>query len=648
MALKWLRDNLKSLTWILWVVIFVFVALIFFGWGGINQQRQDTQDNVAATVGGEQVTYGEFAQQYRSLENFYRQTFGEQFNSELAKQLNLPVQALDQVINRKILLIEARKAGLRVSDQEVSQTILEYPIFKTEAGHFVGDQEYQRIIRRSLRQSVQEFEASVREELLLGKLNALLAKTAYVSDAEVEQAYRKDAEKAKIRFVHLPASEFIQQVTVEPAAVEAHFTAHRAEYEVPAQRVVQYIVVDAAEMRRQIDVPEADLKTYFDQHSDEFKVEEQVRARHILKRVTPDQPEAQAEAVLLAARKRIEAGEDFTALASQLSEDEGTASRGGDLGLFARGAMVKPFEDAAFAAPVGTLVGPIKTDFGYHLIRVEEHQTGGLEPFEKVRERIRARLLGERVDELAEAKIRDLAQRIEKDKLTSEEQLQKLAQEESLKLETTQPFGRNDVVPGIGRVQPFLKAAFELEAGKTSAPIKIPRGWAILALKETRAPRLPELSEVRTKVEADVKQERMKSASLLRLRELRQSNATLDAIAATLSLEVKDSEEFGRQGTIGILGRVPEVANAALSLEVGQLGGPFATTNGAVLFEVVERKKFDGAAFAAAKEQTRQRTESERLNQILASLIELRRKDLEPQYDPRLLKEFGIQGQEMG
>lgn len=651
MALKWLRDNLKSLAWVLWIVIFVFIGLVFFEWGGVNR-APDSRGVIAAVVGDEQVTYGEFEDEYRNLESFYRQTFGEQFNAELAKQLNLPVQALDRAINRKILLMEARRAGLRATDQEVGEMILTFPVFQDENGKFVGEQKYEEFVRRGLRTTVEAFEESIRDEVVLGKLDDLLSRTAYVSATAVEKAYREEVERAKIRFIQLPAAEFSDEVTVGDTELESFFADTRDDYEIPAQRIASYLLLDTAELRREIEIPEEELRAYYEDNSADFERPEQVQARHILIKVTPDQNEADAEQRLLAAKRRIEGGEDFAVVAAEVSEDEGSASRGGDLGNFGRGSMVKPFEDAAFNAEIGQLVGPIRTDFGYHLIEVQARQPGGVQPFEQAKVVARARLLGERVEEIAESKIRDVAQQIETKELTTEEELRQLAEAEGLKFETTEPFGRNDVIPGIGRVPAFSSAAFDLEVGEISEPVQISRGWSILRLQEARDPRLPELDEVRERVQADLKQQKMAAASLARLQEVRSRLAAgeggLDEVAGELGLEVKESNEFGTKTAITGLGQNPQLAEAALALEPGQIGGPFETAGGAVLFEVVERKTFDPEAFGEAAEEKRRELREQRLNEIRTALIQKRRRELEPQYDSQVLANFGIEGQELG
>ncbi len=644
MALKYLRDNLKSLTWILWGVVAVFIMLIFFEWGGVNDRRTGGGTDVAATVGDEEITYAEFRQQYRNLEDRYRQTFGEQFNRELAKQFNLPVQALDQLINRRILLMEARDIGLRATDSEVRDAILQYPAFLDEDDNFVGNERYQQILRAN-RMTFLDFETSLRDDVLLNKLNAILAQTAYVSDAEVEESYREQAERAEIRFVQLPASEF-SEVTASRAQIESYFAEHETDYELPEQRTVDYLLVDTVQLRREIEVPEEELKAYFDDHQDEFTREEQVRARHILLRITPDRPAELAESELEVARQRIETGEEFAAVAKEISEDESNKDQGGSLGFFGRGRMVPAFEEAAFNAAAGELIGPVKTDFGYHLIEVQDKRAGGLRPFEEVQAAVRSRLIGERVQEIAESKIQDLAQRIETQELSSDEQLEALATDEGLSWQTTEPFGTGDNVTGIGRAPDFNDAAFELAKGQVSPPVKLPRGWALQRLQEIQPPRLAPLDEVEDQVRQAVEQQNRKAAAVRRLQEMRaavKAGGAFEALASELGLEVQESSEFGRFGSIAGLGANREVIDSALALNNGQWGKPVETNLGAVLFQVTARTEFDPIEFENEKIETRASQQAERLNQLIASLIELRRRDLTPQYDKQVLANFGLE-----
>lgn len=649
MALKYLRDNLKSLTWVLWLVVAVFILLVFFEWTGFNQQPM-ASNQVAATVGGEKITYDEFRRAYRNLEDRYRQTFGERFNRDMAAQLNLPVQALDGLINQRILLLEAKKLGIEATDAEVRAAIRE--LFQDENGRFVGVEDYRRILRNA-RLSVDEFEDSMRDDVLAAKLNDVLAGAIYVTDAEVERSYRDQNEQATIRYVHLRPDQ-IDEVAVDDEEVAAYFEANRADYELPEQRVIDYLLVDTIGLQQQLEIPEAELRAYYDSNPDTFTREERVRARHILMRVTPDRPAEQAEQALLEIRRRIESGEDFAALAREVSEDDGSGARGGDLGYFGRNRMVKPFEDAAFSAPLNQVVGPIRSEHGFHLIQVLDRQEGGLQPFETAKNVARARLLSERVQEIAEAKAQDLRNRIQSGSEDVETQMRQLAEEEDVTLTTSEPFGVDGEITGLGRVPAVSRAAFELLPGAVSEPIRVPRGWAIVRLDEIVPPRLPELVEVEDEVRRAVETEAKRARALERLREMRNALGseitaeTFAEAAAERGLEVEDSASFGRQGNLPGLEPDREVIETALELGEGELGGPLATDDGAVLFVVTERVRFDPETFAAEKDAVRERLTFERLNEFRASLIAERRNELAPQYDKQVFENFGIEPPQQG
>ncbi len=644
MALKYLRDNLKSLSLVLWGVIGVFVLLVFFEWGGYND-RQGGRDEVAAWVGDDEVTFAEFQNHYRQLENYYRRTFGESFNQDLVKQLNLPKQALDQLIERKILLMEARKIGLKATDNEVQKTILDIPVFKDEAGQFIGAEEYRKLLR-SNRLTVDEFESSVREDVLLDKLETILQGTSYVSDKALEDAYRETAEQAKIRYYQLPANQF-GEVTASDEEVAAYFEDHQEDYALPEKRVVSYLLVDKLKLRRTIELPEEELKAYYDSNPEEFTREEQVRARHILLKVNADRTSDQAEQELLAIRQRIEGGEDFAEVAKEVSEDEGTASRGGSLGFFGRNQMIKAFEDAAFAAEIGELVGPVKTDYGFHLIDVQDHRPGGPQPFENVKAQIQNRLVGEQADTLAANKADELLAELEALESVSAESLAARAEQDSefLTFETTEPFGQSDNIAGIGRSPEFNASAFDLQEGGLSKTIQLPRGWAVLHLDEIQPPRTPELAEVEGKVRQAANLEKRKKEAEARLESIRQeleSGADATETLASLGVEPTESEEFGRFGFITGLGNNREIIDTALESEVGAWGGPVLTNQGAVLFEVIERKHFDAEEFESQKDSTRGQVEGQRLSEIRRSLIELRSRDLTPRYSQQVLDNFEI------
>lgn len=646
--LKALRQNLRYLHWILWLVIAVFVIFIFLDFGtGVGNFGGGNQAN-AATVGGERITRVEFQRAYRRMEDQARQLYGEQFTPEVATQLRLPVRALDELITRRILLDEARRLGLRATDGEVRRQILADGSFKDESGRFVGDETYRQILGQ-MGTTRNAYEREVREQVLLEKLVNTLRANLWVSDQEVERSYREQVEKAKIKYLVAPRNQFAQAADVPQGEVAAYFNSHKEELRLPAQREVAYLTVESAKLLPQVNEDEAAMRRYYQEHIQEYTQQEQARARHILAKVDDEHPEAAARARIEQARRRIEGGEDFAKVAGELSEDEGSKASGGDLGLFGRDQMVKEFSDAAFAAEPGKLVGPVRSDYGFHLIEVTEKRPAGQRTFEQVRGEIGGRLVGERVREIAEAKARELSQRLIAEKPKGPEALEALAkQDPTLTYALSGKFGQSDPIPGIGPAPGFTGAAFALEKGKVSEPVQVPRGWAVLYLKDVHEPRVPELSEVEPRVRALLARQKQEALAMDRLKRARSEMAagkSLEDVAKELGTQVQESPEFGAQGMIPGLGMSSDLARAALALQPGQAGGPVAAGPGAVLFEVTERKSWNPQEFQANREATRERLEQEQLGRLLASLLEQRRRDLGVEYDRELLQSLGLTGE---
>jgi peptidyl-prolyl cis-trans isomerase D len=660
--LKVLRDNLKYLSWVLWVVIAVFILFVFVDFGTL-MPGGGAPTEVAAKVGDEEVTFGELQRTYRNMESFYRQTYGDRFTPELAEQLQLPRQALESLVNRKIQLAEAKRVGLEVSDAELSREILAMPAFTKPEGGFVGDELYRRTLQ-SNGITVPEFEESLRQDLMIQKLQNILEQNLYVTDEEVEEAYREQVERAKIRYFQVAESEFADQVEISDEEVANAYAEHKAEYRLPERRKVAYLLVDQNRLRSQINVDESELFTYYQDHQEDFNRDEQVRARHILLS-TSQRTREEAQREMAAIRRRIEGGEDFAAVAREVSEDPGSKDRGGELGFFGRGQMTPEFEEAAFNAQVGDLVGPIDTPFGVHLIEVEGHREGGVRPFAEVRSQIQLRLATERMPAEAKRRIDAAVAQLhgeapEAVPAAAEEgsegettvsadpevrQMEALAPPgDPLVFAEPEPFARDAVVPGLGRDQAFLDTVFSLEPGQLSDPVETQRGWAVVYLEQVLEPRDQELAEVEATVRQQLTQRKQKQLAVDRLAEAKEEiegGKSLDQVAEELGQTVEETTEFGPKNVVPGLGYNPRIAQAAFTLDVGEVGGPFESRQGAVLIEVADRTSWDPQAFENAKEETRSRLEGDKLNRLLSSLVRERRRVMDIRYAPQLETELG-------
>jgi len=658
--LKVFRDNLKYLSWVLWVVIAVFVLFVFVDFGGVTGGLSGGGAGAAATVGGEAVSYEDLQRHYRNLEDYYRRTFGEAFTPEVAEQFGLRRQALEQAVDQVVLLGEARRLGLEIGDDEVREELLDIPWLQDEQGRFVGTEEYRNRLRR-IGYTPEGFEQAMRQEMLLEKLNRILAESVYVTDSEVERAYREGVERAAIRYVQQPAAGLAEGYQPSREELAAHLETNVEDFRLPEQRRVSYLLVDTARVRGQVEIAEAEVRAYYDEHPDEFTQEEQVEARHILLRVGQDSTEPgdleardvrrqRARAELAAIRARIEGGESFAEVATEVSEDPGSAARGGSLGYFGRNRMTPEFEQAAFDAPRGELVGPIETPFGVHLLEVTGRREAGLQPFEEAAPRIRARMLGERVLEAAEQKAQELSQRlrVEGDQVSPATLRSTAEGDEALLYQQVEPFGRDDLIPGIGRSAEFVAAVFGLDPGRLSEPVRVPRGFALAVVEEVLEPRAPALEEVEAEVRRSLEQERRQQLAMERLgnaaADVAEGKATFDEVAAQLGLEIQESGEFGRGGAIPGLGQQTAIADAAMALAEGEIGGPYGTAQGAVLFQVTSRTAWDPEEFAAERAATRERLEQERLGRLLSALIEQRKLELGVNYDAALVEDLGLAG----
>jgi peptidyl-prolyl cis-trans isomerase D len=648
--LKAFRDNLKRLMWILWVVIAAFILLVFVDFGGAGFQRQEQSDRTAATVGGETISIDDFKRQYQQSERQMQSIYGANYTPELGRQLGIAVQALDGLIAKHILTAEAERMGLAVTAEELRTAILEIPGFKNESGVFIGQEDYQQTLRAN-GFTVADFEDELRSQLLVQKLRDVLSQTLYVTDQEIESSYRDQVERASIRYVQVDAARFSATAAPSAAELDTYFQAHRTDFRIPERRTVDFLVVEPRLLRATIQLEESELRAYYDANVAEFTEEQQVRARHIL--LTADGPEAVA-----AARTRIEdlkrrlgAGEDFASLARQFSQDETTKDRGGELGFFSRGRYNPQLEEAAFAAKPGDLVGPIETDLlsqtGVELIEILDRREGGTADFESVRPRIQSRLLNDRSQAAADNAAKELAAKIEEDDVTTAEGMRALAQgREGVAFESAGPFTRDDNVAGFGRGTAFTAKAFELERGKISEPIQVSRGWVILRVAGIEEARLPELAEVEQKVRDAAQVEKAKESALAAMKEsadkVRGGAATLDQVATELGVEVKSTGSFNRSAPIGELGREPALSEAVFALDAGGVGGPVATRAGAVIFQVDELAKGDPGELATRRDELRQQVTTERLENLLLSIIEERREKLEVHYNQQLLESFGV------
>lgn len=399
--------------WLKWSLALVCLAFIVFYIPDFLQSPEAGAgpNDVIAEVEGHRITAGEFRRIYSRQLQMYQAAYGGNLSEQLLRQLGIDRQILQQMVDEQAALAEARRQGLTVTDAEIRARIVTLPAF-LENGRFIGEERYKQLLRLQRPPLTHvEFEENLRRSILIDKLRAAVTDWVMVSDAEVEEEYRRRNEQVKLELVTFQAASFRDTVTVTDADLAKHFEAQNKDYRIPEKRKIRYVLLDVQALRSQIAVSPQDVERRYNDNIEQYSTPEQVHASHIL--LKTEKAEAavrkQAEAVLAKAR----AGADFAELATRYSEDEGSAKQGGDLDYFGRGQMVPEFEQAAFSLEPGSISDLVKSSYGFHIIKVIDKRPALTRSLDEVRQAITDQLQLERAQARADQLAGELASEID-------------------------------------------------------------------------------------------------------------------------------------------------------------------------------------------------------------------------------------------
>ncbi|KPJ55503.1 MAG: hypothetical protein AMJ42_06705 [Deltaproteobacteria bacterium DG_8] len=377
--LGWMRKQTRS--WFVYVAfgIIIIVFVFFYGWG----RRGGGEQAIVALVNKQKITRKLYNEAYENLLTISRSIYKRSLSEEEMKQLRQ--RALDELIDRTLMLQEVGRLGLTVSLDEVRREIANTPTFQ-RGGTFNKDL-YLRQLAAS-RMTPGEFEKVMKVNILISKLTDVLQETTRLSDKELFALYKLENERISLKFLKLRASDFEGKVEVSSEEAKEHYKSTKERYRVPVRVKARYLSFDPKLYREKVEVTPGQIEEFYRINEDRFMHKERARARHILIEVkgeeggeTEEEAKKRAEEI----RERIEKGEDFSQLAKSLSQDVASASKGGDLGYFERGQMLKTFEDVVFSLKPGEISPVVRTPRGFHIIKAVDFQEERLEPLEKVR-----------------------------------------------------------------------------------------------------------------------------------------------------------------------------------------------------------------------------------------------------------------------
>ncbi len=390
-------------------IVQVVLALIIlpFAFWGVDSYRKSGGAAPLATVNGEKIGQHEFDNALNQQQQRIREMAGPNFDPAFFDKPEIKHSILDSLVTQHLLGIEARNADLSLTDEQLAQIIASIPAFQVE-GKF-DKQRYEEVLRDK-GMNRQEFESRVRQDLLTRQLTDAYTQNGYSSNAVAANLIRLSEQTRVVAVANLDADAFTKQVKLPDEAINDYYTKNAHEFQLPERANVEYVVLSADSLLPQVTVPEEEAKQYYEDHLSEFGTQEQRQAAHILIGVPKQASDAEKQAAKAKAEdilKQVkQAPAKFAALAKQYSEDPGSAANGGDLGLFGRGAMVKPFEDSVFSLKAGELSDLVQTDYGFHIIKLVAIKPAKVQSYGEVRgmivQRLKLQHANDKFAELAE------------------------------------------------------------------------------------------------------------------------------------------------------------------------------------------------------------------------------------------------------
>jgi peptidyl-prolyl cis-trans isomerase D len=490
-------------------------------------------------------------------------------NMDFLKQVGIPRQLLNQLITEQLLMQEAEKFGFNVSDRELRDRLLAYPVFQQMGGKFNMDV-YARVLQQS-GLTVDEFEESERTQLIVDKLRHLITDGIIVSSSEVEEYYRNNNETVTLDYVLFDPVETEKATTVDEAALKKYYETNKQKFTTTEQRRVKYVLVDVNKIRASSKLTDEDLRQYYEQNRTRYFVSDRTRMSHILFRTTGKSADEieKIHQKALEALSKARSGADFSQLAKEYSEDPGSKDRGGDLGWMDQNTQfVSEFKQAALSLGVGAISDLVTTQFGFHIIKATAHETAHTQSFEEAKELIRPTLMAQKTDRDAMA----LANQIYAAVVAKPEALDAIAQQFGATVRETPPFAMGDAVPDIGTNPDFERKVFATAVNKVGDPVRVAPGFAIPEVVEIKPPHSPELADVRDKVEKAFKQNKAVELTKQKADEFaKKATAAKDFLAAAKSAGLKGatSEAFKRNASEKGLGDTRDISAEAFNLKVG-------------------------------------------------------------------------------
>ena len=523
------------------------------------------------------------------------------------------------LVQQQILLAEAAKLGIHATDDDVRQYLQSGPaaavVFPN--GQFIGQDNYARLISDRFNISVKEFEDSLKDEIAVRRLQALITAGISVGDQEVREKYRKENIKIKFDYAVISREDIAKQINPTEGDLQGFFKNNAARYAkaVPEQRKVSYFAFTLNELPGGLpQVSQAEIQQYYGAHQTEYAVPEQSRARHILIKVDAGadaKTDAAAKAKAEGLVKQIQGGANFAELAQKNSDDPGSKATGGELGFAQRGRMVPEFDKAIFTQKIGE-TAIVKTQFGYHIVQVEERQTAHAQQLNEALPTIQATLLRQKLQQVQENYAHQLTSEAIKNGLA------KTAAAHHLEMQTTPLVARGGVIPSLPNGSQIVAKAFESKPGDPAQFAPTGEGYAIFQVVDVAAAHAPTFEDWKSHVADDYREEMTPKLLDNKTQELAnkaKEMGDLAKAAKAVGATMKTSDLVGQTGQVPDFGAVGQVAPQLFDQAVGTFSGPINAGRTGVVVKLLDKQEPGNDEIVKNLDQTRDQMLEERRSQ---------------------------------
>jgi parvulin-like peptidyl-prolyl isomerase len=557
----------KYMKHVMWIVAVTFIGTIIFSWGmgGFKTKQSMAETGVIGSINDEKIMYQQFAQM---LEGEFRRVREQEKTEDLSeyRKSSIRDQAWQQLVREKLLSLEVEKQNVAATPEEVVFYMRNNPPdFVRSAEQFQTDGKFDMNKYHEALSDQRNFQAWIPVEnyfksvIPLQKLQQNVIASVRVSDAEALESYRMENDKVNVKYVFFdPAKTPVDNPMISEDAIKKYYKSHEKEYREPEQRKIRYVLFEIK--------PSA---------------EDSAQTRNDCRDII----------------KQLREGADFAELAKEFSEDKSNAEKGGDLGFVAKGSMVKPFEDAAFGAKIGEIVGPVQTPYGLHILQVSARKKEKGETQVQTRHILLSFKTSQESIESVNNRAEFFAEEVQK---TKGKAFADIAKQENLAVKETPLFRKGGFIPGIGLSPRANYLAFTEKKGWVSQPLNSDPNVLVFQVMEIQKERIRPLADVKTSIQDALRTEKQKASALAAAAAFRQrieDPNSFETLASGDSLQVQETGFFSALGYIPIIGRDMKFSAAAFKLKPGEISAAVEGVRGGYVIRLVQKQEMNPQAF---------------------------------------------------